>query len=253
MGLTFEAEGWPEGLPISLKPLRRVIGRSSVICNGWHRTTKHPMGYLPGESEIELIVLMFAEMDPNVTKIAAQPVKIITDDQNGNIFGHFPDYAMIIADAGVIVEAKPDKQAAKPKIISRLRSAAAHAEWCGYDYRLALRNEMVSDPRYGSIEAVWRYSSEEISSLLIRAVSSILRHNPSTIGDLISSISKISGLHDTTYEQVLAIIANGHAFFDYDCEIGLDAKVRFPDRRALPSSLIPNRRPSDPVGEEWAS
>lgn len=253
MALRFASDDWPEGLDISMTPLRRVIRRSSVICNGWHRTLKHPLGYLPGESEIELILLMFAEMDPCVTKIAAQPTTIRTADSSGRPFSHIPDYAMIVRGEGVIFEAKPDDKAGRPATIDRLRCAADHANWRGYDYRLALRSEMLCDPRRPSVEAIWRYHRPDFTEALRLAVANSLRRGRMRIVDVLRTLEDVAGLPSVTFEQILSVIANGHAFFDYDTPIGPDAVIRFPDRHALPDEIVPTRRPSDPIGLETAA
>lgn len=253
MALRFSAEEWPDGLDISLTPLRRVIRRSSVICNGWHRTRKHPLGYLPGESQNELLLLEFAEMDPCVTKIAAQPTKIVTADSGGRIFSHIPDYAMILCGDGVLFEAKPDDKAARPEVIERLRRSADHAMWQGYDYRLALRGEMLNDPRRASISALWRYFRPSFDERLRLCTATLLREKRTRIADLLTSLRAIPGLTETAFEQVLSLVANGHAFFDYDAPLTPDAMIRFPDRRSLPEPLVPTRRPSDPIGAEVAA
>ncbi|ONF96269.1 hypothetical protein [Sphingomonas jeddahensis] len=176
MGLKFDAEGWPDGLNISLTPLRRVIRRSSVICNGWSRTQKHPLGYLPGESQNELLVSMLAEMDPGITAITAQPTKITTSTRSGILFSHVPDYAMVLDGVGVLVEAKPDDKAARPDTIERLRCAAKLANDCGYDYRLALGGEMLADRRLPGIETIWRQFRPDIpETLRLRPAASCAR------------------------------------------------------------------------------
>ncbi len=250
MAFKFEATGWPTGLEISLTPLRRVIRRSSVICNGWHRTTKHPLGYLPGESQNELLVLMLAEMDPGVTAIAAQPTNVTTSTRSGRLFSHIPDYAMILGNAGVVVEAKPDDKAARPDTIERLRRAAEAVEDGGYDYRLALGWEMLGDPRMPGIEAIWRRFEPESNEMLRMRAASILRKGRMPIRDLLIEVRRTVGLDTTTFEQVLSLIAAGHVFFDHDMPVNEGALVRFPDRRGLPGTLLPSRRPRDPIGSE---
>lgn len=249
MGLRFHAEGWPEGLDISLTPLRRVIRRASVICNGWHRTHKHPLGYLPGESQNELLVLVLAEMDPGVTAIAAQPIKITTATRSGCLFSHIPDYAMVLDGTGVLVEAKPDDKAARPDTIERLRRAADYASDGGYDYRLALREEMLADPRLPGIMKIWRQFRPESDGILRLRTASVLRKGRIPIRDLLTEICHGGNL-DATFEDILALIAAGHVFFDHDMPVDDGALVRFPDRSGLPHTLLPARRPRDPIGLE---
>jgi len=253
MSLRFSSDDWPRGLDISLTPLRRVIRRSSIICHGWHRTVKHPLGYLPGESQNELLVLMLAEIDPGVTAIAAQPTKITTSTSDGHLFSHIPDYAMVLDGRGLLVEAKPDDKAARPETIKRLRRAAEHAAGGDYDYRLALRGEMLADRRMPGIEAIWRYSSPDYSEALRLRSASLLRKSRMPIHDLLDALQDTSGMAETTFEQVLSLIANGHAFFDHDTHVDEGALVRFPDRSALPETLLPSRRPRDPIGSEVQS
>jgi hypothetical protein len=250
MALKFEAEGWPEGLDISLTPLRRVIRRSSVICNGWHRTRKHPLGYLPGESQNELLFLVLAEMDPGVTAVAAQPTKITTSTRSGRLFSHIPDYAVLLNGSPVLIEAKPDDKAARPETIERLRRAAEHAGDRGYDYRLALRGEMLGDGRMPGVEAIWRYFRPDFGDTLRLRAANVLRKHRMPVRDLLDALQRTPGLAETTFEQVLSLIANGHVFFDHDMPVDEGAMVRFPDRSALPETLLPARRPRDPIGCE---
>lgn len=253
MALRFNAAHWPEGIEISLTPLRRVIRRSSVICNGWHRTSKHPLGYLPGESQNELLVLMFAEMDPGVSAIAAQPTRITASTRSGSLFSHIPDYAIVLDGAGVLVEAKPDDKAARPDIIDRLRRSAELAREGGYDYRLALGREMQADRRLPGIEAIWRYFRPGLDEMLRLRAASVLRKGRMPISDLLAKVRDTPGLGATTLEDLLSLVASGHVFFDHDMPVDAGALVRFPDRRALPDTLLPSRRPRDPIGGELPS
>lgn len=252
MSLRFSSHDWPDGIDVSLTPLRRVIRRSSINCNGWHRTRKHPLGYLPGESQIELLVLMLAEMDPGVTAIAAQPTKITTSTSDGILFSHVPDYAMILEGRGLLVEAKPDEKAARPETIDRLRRAADHAADGGYDYRLALRGEMLADRRLAGVEAIWRYSYPDFDDTLRLRTASLLRKRRMPIRDLLDALRRTPGHATTRFEQVLSLVANGHAFFDHDAPVDEGALVRFADPRELPNTLVPSRRPRDPIGPEMS-
>ncbi|WP_158049649.1 hypothetical protein [Sphingomonas jeddahensis] len=70
------------------------------------------------------------------------------------------------------------------------------------------------------------------------------------IRDLLTEVRRTGGMDGTTFEQVLSLIASGHVFFDHDAPVDEGAMVRFPDRRALPDTLLPSRRPHDPIGSE---
>jgi hypothetical protein len=215
---------WTPGIEISMEPLRQVIGRSSQINNGWHRTNKHPKGYLPGESRPELaLFLVLAEMDPNITVVAAQPAEI-PFSHDGKACRHFPDYAVIEAGESVLYEVKTARKYAEREVVRRLSGACRSVEARGWSYFVAIDTEMK------------------------RAVGS----GEKPIADIVSALSGM-GDEAPTLHTVLSLAANARLFIDLTRPIGRESLVRRADPEAMPEPLLPRRRPIEDLDRELAA
>jgi hypothetical protein len=67
-------------------------------------------------SRLELARLLFADMDPSVRHIVAQPFRMVTVI-DGALRTHVPDFLLLGSDGGVcVVEVKPQRQLDNPKV-----------------------------------------------------------------------------------------------------------------------------------------
>jgi hypothetical protein len=90
----------------------------------WHRGQKHYSGaywsstvggHVIYESRLELARLLFADFDPDVGNIVAQPF-LLQARVNGKVCRHIPDY-LLIGDSGpVVVDVKPARRTRDPKV-----------------------------------------------------------------------------------------------------------------------------------------
>jgi hypothetical protein len=243
---------WTPGIEISMEPLRQVIGRSSQINNGWHRTNKHPKGYLPGESRPELaLFLVLAEMDPNITVVAAQPAEI-PFSHDGKACRHFPDYAVIEAGESVLYEVKTARKYAEREVVRRLSGACRSVEARGWSYFVAIDTEMKSDRRFKAAEDLWRRHRPIFTERQRLAVERAVGSGEKPIADIVSALSGM-GDEAPTLHTVLSLAANARLFIDLTRPIGRESLVRRADPEAMPEPLLPRRRPIEDLDRELAA
>lgn len=83
----------------------------------WSATTGSHVVY---ESRLQLVRLLLADFDPQVTAIAAQPF-LVAAHSGGRIRRHVPDFLVIGRDHGVcVVNVKPADQLKVPKVAEAL-------------------------------------------------------------------------------------------------------------------------------------
>ena len=239
---------WPPGLEISLEPLRAVISRSSAISNGTFRTNKHPSGvctYSAAESDNELLFLMYAEMDPNVTHVATQPTRLF-GHVDGKAFTHIPDFAVLFVDRQAeLQEVKSDRAYAKSSVRRRLASAARHAEANGWQYYVATSSDLRNDPRRENVDDLWRRHRRIYTTAHKLAVESLLMSRDMIAADVLSILGSRMGVNAPNLQQLLSLAANGAIFINLEWPVGEESILRFPDPKALPPRLLPTRRPAD--------
>lgn len=87
------------------------------------------MGY---ESRLELARLLFADMDPAVAWIVAQPFRMVVEI-NGKQRSHVPDYLLSTVDGSfVVVDVKPSRRLDDPAVrltFDWAREIAANCSW----------------------------------------------------------------------------------------------------------------------------
>ena len=89
----------------------------------WSATTG---GHVPYESQLELARLWFADFDPEIVWIIAQPMWLVGWDERV-LRRHFPDFLLVRSDGGlIVVDVKPRVFATKPKADQSL-----HQSQCG--------------------------------------------------------------------------------------------------------------------------
>jgi hypothetical protein len=246
---------WPAGLDISNVPLRKVVTRACAHTNGTSRTHKHPdheVTFIPGDSPNELLFIRFAEVDPNVIAIAAQPTRVVGRDASGT-FSHIPDFALVVRGEGEIVEVKSDKSYAQTETRERLTAAAEYVDSTGWTYFVALRSDLFEHPLVDRVQDLWRECRRPYSALQRLAVRDLLHKNPMCIADVRRRLEPRLGSKTPSFEVVLSLAARGEVFIDLSAPIGEHSTIRYPDEQAMPPILLPRRRPgSDPYPTEAA-
>ncbi|HEY0149160.1 MAG TPA: TnsA endonuclease N-terminal domain-containing protein [Allosphingosinicella sp.] len=240
-----EPFAWPTGIEISNRPLRKVVRRSCAHTNGTSRTYKHPeheLTFIQGDSIHELLFLAFAEIDPNVTAIAAQPTQIVAH-LNGKPFSHIPDFAVVVAGAGEIVEVKPDRAYADLTLRRRLAAAAEFVDSTGWTYRVALAGDLHQHPLREQVDDLWRRHRRTYTDLQKMAVHEAVGFGEKPVADVQRQTAGRLGASAPSLEHILSMAANAQIFIDLSRPIGEHSLVRYPDRQAMPPILLPRRRP----------
>lgn len=95
----------------------------------WSATTGGHVGY---ESRLELARLLFADMDPRVAWIVAQPFRMVVEI-NGKQRSHVPDYLLSAVDGSfAVVDVKPLRRLDDPAVTFTFdwaREIAADCSW----------------------------------------------------------------------------------------------------------------------------
>jgi len=113
----------------------------------WARGQKHysgtywsatEAGHVIYESRLELSRLLYADFDPCVNRIVAQPF-LLTPKINGQVRRHIPDFLLITdTDTGaVVVDVKPQHRLADPKVSSTFAWTRTVVNGRGWRYEVA--------------------------------------------------------------------------------------------------------------------
>ncbi|MFE2033876.1 TnsA-like heteromeric transposase endonuclease subunit [Streptomyces scopuliridis] len=104
LGLLREARPW--------RTFRWFKGQQHYSGTYWSATVGDHVIY---ESRLELGRLLFADFDPAVQHIVAQPF-LLKADVDGKVRKHIPDYLLLTADGPVVVDVKPRHRLERPEI-----------------------------------------------------------------------------------------------------------------------------------------
>jgi len=110
----------------------------------WYRGQKHYSGsywsatmrdHVIYESRLELARLLFADFDPLVRCIVAQPFLMKTVG-TGEIRKHIPDYLLITSQGPVLADVKPYRRLTKPEVASAFSWTRQAVESRGWRYEV---------------------------------------------------------------------------------------------------------------------
>jgi hypothetical protein len=96
--------------------------------------TEH--GHVIYESRLELARLLYADFDPSVNHIVAQPF-LLTTDIKGQARRHIPDFFLITDTGAVVVDVKPQHRLADPKVSSTFAWTRTVVNARGWRYEVA--------------------------------------------------------------------------------------------------------------------
>lgn len=125
-------------------PLDVLAGAAPWRTFRWHRGQKHysgtywsstEQGHVIYESRLELTRLLFADFDPCVRRIIAQPFlfRAMVDHRERK---HVPDYLLLTDDGPSVVDVKPHDRLADPKISFTLGWTKRLVEQQGWRYEV---------------------------------------------------------------------------------------------------------------------
>ncbi|MFF7192514.1 TnsA-like heteromeric transposase endonuclease subunit [Streptomyces sp. NPDC008079] len=130
----------------------------------WSATTNDHVIY---ESRLELTRLLFADFDPLVQNIKAQPF-LLKSSVNGKIRKHIPDYLLITKQGSVVVDVKPRRRLSHSDVAFTFEWTRQAVESRGWQY------EVWSEPPEAALENVrflagyrrkWLFSPELLDEL----------------------------------------------------------------------------------------
>lgn len=99
----------------------------------WSATTG---GHVLYESRLELTRLLFADMDPGVGWISAQPFRMVTEI-DGKVRAHIPDFLLARSDGTfVVVDVKPLRRLDDPVVRETFDWAGALVAECGWGFEV---------------------------------------------------------------------------------------------------------------------
>ncbi|MFJ3995249.1 MULTISPECIES: TnsA-like heteromeric transposase endonuclease subunit [Streptomyces] len=142
----------------------------------WYRDQKHYSGtywsatmrdHVIYESRLELSRLLFADFDPSVRAIVAQPFLLQTVVE-GRMRRHIPDYLLLTGQVPVVVDVKPLQRLSKPEVAFTFDWTRRAVESRGWKY------EVWSEPPAAELENIrflagyrrdWLFSPEILEEL----------------------------------------------------------------------------------------
>jgi hypothetical protein len=122
----------------------------------WHRGQRHYSGtywsattrdHVIYESRLELARLLFADFDPSVRSIVAQPF-LLKAEVDGAARKHIPDYLLVTDEGPVVVDVKPLHRLSKPEVAFAFGWTREAVEVRGWRY------EVWSEPPAAELENV---------------------------------------------------------------------------------------------------
>lgn len=149
-------QGLEENLEWASVPLDVLRNAEPCRTFRWHKGQKHYSGtywsatvcdYVIYESRLELGRLLFADFDPKVRHIVAQPFLLKAEVQ-GKLRRHIPDYLLLTDSGPVVVDVKPRHRLERPQIAFTFAWTRQAVESRGWQY------EVWSDPDPCELENV---------------------------------------------------------------------------------------------------
>ena len=110
----------------------------------WSATTRDHVIY---ESRLELARLLFADFDPSVRFIVAQPF-LLKAEVDGAVRKHIPDYLLVTDERPVVVDVKPLHRLSRPEVAFTFGWTREAVEARGWKY------EVWSEPPEAELENV---------------------------------------------------------------------------------------------------
>lgn len=99
------------------------------------------------ESRLELARLLFADFDPSVRRVVAQPF-LLKDEVDGAVRKHIPDYLLVTDEGPVVVDVKPLHRLSKPEVAFTFGWTREVVEVRGWKY------EVWSEPPAAQVENI---------------------------------------------------------------------------------------------------
>lgn len=188
----------------------------------WYQGQKHYSGFYWSatmrdhviyESRLELARLLFADFDPAVTGIVAQPF-LLKAEIDGVVRRHVPDF-LLRTDAGVVVvDVKPAARVTRPKVAFALGWTARLVAARGWRY------EVFSEPGAVRLENVRFLAGYRRTHLVDPLVVQALREADLVGGTLGQAFAALPDYPAAVVRAaVLHLVWSGHFTVDMDCPL----------------------------------
>jgi hypothetical protein len=216
-------------LEISPIPLRRVVTRSSPRSNGWFASRKMRRA-IPWSSSIEFAFLVLAELDPSISAIYAQAVRLEVEAVPGRR-SYVPDFVVLRSGTVEVFEVKPNIYVESPANIHLLQAAELTLRRRGARFGVALATDLRSEPRYARARDILRWLHHPLPPGLaqrVAATAAVL--NPCSV----SALLEVHAGDDLTLQDVLALVATNHLQVELTEPVTLATNVTTGSREILP-------------------
>ena len=225
-------------IEISGVPLRRVIKRGSQRADGFFNSRKMN-NWIPCESSGERAFVRIAEIDPLVTEIYAQPIKISYETPYGH-HSAYPDFAIRIEGLFEFHEIKDADDYADPVTMEKLYWIGRHMERIGFAYSVTLSDGLKPLAQSPAVGALLRRVHSPIPLVVQLAVTRLLADGPQSVGYILRNCG-----YDVPFHTVEALIAQGICWTDLRQPLHAGSLI-FSVEQAQPNRLIqftPPRKP----------
>lgn len=235
------------GLSISFSPIKKAITRSSHNSNGTFRSYKHPLHsatFLPGRNNSELDFLCFAEMDPSIRSLLAQPTNLTTT-VDGKVLHQIPSYAIDLAGMATLVMVESSHHYCHGHQIDQLAAFQSMASHFGWNYRVVVGSELRSSPLFRGVSSLWRSHRRIYDDLQLLAVTNALRSGPVPISTLIDKLRPSMGSSSPETRHILSMAAGNRIGIGLlaSSPVGEESVVHNLDLHTAPATYIPFRSP----------
>ncbi len=198
-------------LDISPVPLRKVVKRGGVRANVNFCSRKMSKTMLPTESSNELAFLIRAELDPTVTYVFAQAIKICWRDDTGPRW-HFPDFIVVRDGRVEIHEVKPDDKADTAEVKTTAAFVTSYCPNRGASYGLALESSLKAEPTFRHTgDVIYRLHDWLDERLASTIVAFIQDNGPVTMDALVAALAPKGCKRETA----LVLVARNRLHVDY--------------------------------------
>ncbi|GLR47636.1 hypothetical protein GCM10007925_13490 [Sphingomonas astaxanthinifaciens DSM 22298] len=224
-------------ITISPEPVRKVIKRSGRADSSFF--SRKMKKWIPAESAGERAFIRLAELDPSITEIYAQPIKLLHRSRHGAQVA-YPDFAIMIDGEWEFHEVKDANDYADPFTKEKLFWVGTELRSKGYAYSVTL-SECIKPLAFSEpVEDLLRRLATEVPAAARMTVLRLGQQGPLTVRSFLKEAPSLKFYH------VEAMIAHGDLWADVRIPLHLDSAV-YPPGCGRFERLIPFTPPVRPI------
>ncbi len=222
---------------ISPEPVRKVIKRSGRADSAFF--SRKMKKWLPAESAGERAFIRLAELDPSITEIYAQPIKLLHRSRHGAQIA-YPDFAIRIEGDWEFHEVKDTSDYADPFTKEKLFWVGTELRSKGYAYSVTLSESIKPLAFSEPVEDLLRRLATEVPAAARMAALRLGQQGHLTVRSLLDEALGLKFFH------VEAMVAQGHLWADVRTPLHLDSAI-YPPGSGRRERLIPFTPPVRPI------